>query len=171
MKLASVALTLLAIASGPANAQPSAQSLPVLYNQVNAETSSLDREARKVYAGKFRIVEVTKRDDYTPGRMKGITDMFRDPRSMRSRKVPGKIVILYVVTADGRVIEPRVLKTTDRQASGYLVDWILVRRFVPARFRGATVASLHSIDMNLEAVEIGPNQPAQNGLGLGSGDR
>jgi hypothetical protein len=87
MKLAWTALTLIAFSAGLGNAQkPAEHGLPVVYNDVSAGVASIDRDARKAYAGKFRIVEVTQRDGFTPGRMKGIQDMFVDPRSKGPRQ-------------------------------------------------------------------------------------
>lgn len=167
MKLIVVALTLLAFFPGLGKAQKRAEhGLPVVYNDVSAGVAAIDRDARKAYAGKFRIVEVTERDGFMAGRMKAMSDRFADPRSMRQKKVPGKIVFLFVVTADGRAVEPRVLQSSHPRASDSLVSTLLVLRFVPARLRGVAVASVRSVEMNLKVEEMGPNQTANDGLGL-----
>lgn len=167
MKLTLVALTLLAFFPGLGRAQKATeQGLPVVYNDVTAGVAAIDRDARKAYAGKFRIVEVTGRDGFATGRMKGTTDLFVDPRSMRERKTAGRILLLFVVTADGRAVEPRLLQSSHPRVSDYLIGVILVRRFVPARLRGVPVASLHSAELDLKAEEMGRNQMANDGLGL-----
>jgi hypothetical protein len=149
-----------------AKEKPAEHGLPVVYNDVRAGVAAIDRDARKAYAGRFRIIEVTQRDGFTPGRMKAPADMFVDPRSMREKKAPGKIVFLFVVTADGRAIEPRVLQSSHPRASDYMISSTLARRFAPARLRGVAVASLHSVDLDLKVEEMGRNQMANDGLGL-----
>ena len=166
-KCAVVALTLFAIAPGTTNAQkPADHGQPVVYNDITAGLSALDRQARNAYAGKFRLVEVTERDGLTPARIKGHNFPFRDPRSTRDMAVPGKIVYLFVVTADGSVIEPRIIQSTDRRVSDYVLKSILFRRFVPARFRGVPVASLHAGDMDFGSQ--GPHEDGnlRDGLGI-----
>jgi hypothetical protein len=167
VKYVLVTLTLLLVAPGLAPAQkPADNSQLLIYNDITSGLSALDRDARKAYTGRFRVVEVTERDGFTPGRIKGVAVPFRDPRSMREAAVPGKIVYLFVVTADGRVIEPRILQSTDRRVSDYVLKSILVRRFVPARFRGVPVASLHSGDLDFGSQRTDENKLFQNGLGL-----
>lgn len=162
-----LAITLLAIAPEPANAQkPADHGQPVVYNDITAGLSALDRQARKAYAGKFRLIEVTKRDGLTPARIKGHGEPFSDPRSMRDLAVPGKIVYLFVVTADGRVIEPRIIQSTDRRVSDYVLKSILFRRFVPARFRGVAVSSLHAGDIDFGSGGPYENRNFKDGLGI-----
>jgi hypothetical protein len=173
VKHAVAGLILLAISPGPTQAQKTTeQGLPVVYNDVTAGISTLDRDARKAYAGKFRLVEVTESDGLTPARIKGHTTPFKDPRSMRDWAVPGKVVYLFVVTADGRVIEPRIVQSTDRRVSEHVIKSILVRRFVPARFRGVKVSSLHADDIDFGSRGPDENRLYKNGLGIqGSRDR
>jgi hypothetical protein len=167
VKQAVLIITLLSFSPAFAKEKPADHGLLVVYNPVSAETAALDRQARQAYAGKFRIVDVTERDGFTRGRMKGIPDMFGgDPRSKRERKAPGKIVFLFVVTADGRVIEPRIIQSSDRGVANYLINWTLVRRFVPARYRGVPVAAVHSVELDLGIEEPMRNPPANDGLGI-----
>ena len=167
MKHAVLAITLLAIAPGRANAQkPADHGQPVVYNDITAGSSTLDRQARKAYAGKFRLIEVTERDGLTPARIKGHGVPFRDPRSTRDLAAPGKIVYLFVVTADGHVIEPRIIQSTDRRVSDYVLKSILSHRFVPARFRGVPVSSLHSGDIDFGVAGPYRNKEFNDGLGI-----
>ena len=61
---------------------------------------------------------------------------------MREMKTPGKAAIGFVISADGVVRDLRVLESTDPRIADFLINQIQMRRFVPAQYRGAAVASL-----------------------------
>ena len=142
---------------------------PLVYDDVTEGSDANDREAKKTYAGKFQFIDVKQKEGFSPGGMKGgmlaFSFRFRDPRSMRDDAIPGKIVYAFVVTPDGRVIEPQVLHSTDERVTKYILKRISYERYVPARYHGVSVCSLH-----LEAWKFGgpdTTSPRQYNDGLG----
>lgn len=132
---------------------------------------ALNREAAKAFTPMFRIIEVNEKDGFVPQRLKGYGDNYRDPRSMREWAIPVKVVYAYVVTPDGRVVEPRVLRSTDDRVAKYLTRLVFCRRFVPAKFRGAPVYALGIVEFSVAGHEPQDSGLGRDGLGLETGDR
>jgi hypothetical protein len=121
-------------------------SKPLVYADLWKGSEPLVRDARKAYADEFRFVEMKQKPGFYPGGMKGFftsTLRFRDPRSMRVSEVPGKVSYAVVVTPDGKVIEPRILQSTDALVAKYVIEKVRHERYFPARWQGTPVYSLH----------------------------
>lgn len=88
------------------------------------------------------MISIPNRPQFAPGRLKGVTRNYRDPRPEREGAVPGKVVVVGVVTPEGHVTEPRILQSTDKRVASYMLELITRERFVPARVRSAAVFSL-----------------------------
>jgi hypothetical protein len=84
---------------------------------------------------------------------------------MRDEAVPGKVVISWLVTPEGRVIEPRILQASDNRVANYMINLIVFRRFVPARIKGVAVLTVW-----VDEFVFGSNTKRDDGLfrdGLG----
>jgi hypothetical protein len=140
-------ITILLALPGLAQAQPKKdESKPLVYADLNKGSEHHVRDARRVYADKFRFFEVKQKQGFSPGGLKGystVASRFQDPRSMRVLEVPGKVIYAVVVTPDGKVIEPRILNSTDSVVSKYVMERIKYERYFPARWQGTPVYSLH----------------------------
>lgn len=148
------------------------KDLPVVYDDVTNGSGKLDREARRIYGDKFRLVETTQKESFVPPRVKGFDVgtyrmAYRDPRGTREREQAFKVVCLFVITADGRVIEPRVTESTDPRMSKAILDGIVYRRWVPATFRGKPVACLSATEEAQGPKSDGPDSKNfRNGLNI-----
>ena len=148
---------------------PGTNEKPLVYNNVTGGSDAIDRDAKKAYAGKFRFIDVRQKDGFVPGGLKGLYTSqirFRDPRSMRQSQVPGKVIYTFIVTPDGQVLDPRILHSTDERVSKYLIEKISTERYLPARFRGAPVYSLHGDEWKFGADPTGPTRQSGDGLGI-----
>jgi hypothetical protein len=172
-----MALALLAISSSLASAQkPAEQSKTLLYNQVTGQASAWNRDVKSVYAGRFQIVDIRPGNGFTPGRMKthDPRDYFPDPRPEREEAVPARVVLGWVVTPQGTVIEPRVLHSTDQRIANSLLHMVALGRYAPARFRDSAVFSLWGHEFIFGSVSKKPRDSDmfKNGLGIqGQRDR
>ncbi|MEY2497216.1 MAG: hypothetical protein QOD12_772 [Verrucomicrobiota bacterium] len=140
----------------------------LVYNDITEGSGAIDRDAKKAYAGKLRFIDVKRKDGFSPGGLKGLFTSqlrFRDPRSMRLSAIPGKVVYTFIVTPDGRVLDPRILHSTDERVSKYLIERISNERYFPARFRGVPVYSLHGDEWEFGGSDA--TGPSQNNDGLG----
>jgi hypothetical protein len=160
--------SILVIVSFARAQSPGQNEKPLVYNNVTEGSGAIDRDAKKAYAGKFRFIDVTQKDGFIPGGLKGLYTSqirFRDPRSTRQSEVPAKVVYTFIVTPDGRVLDPRILSSTDEKLSKYLIKKISNERYFPPRFRGTPVYSLHGDEWKLGEDPTGLSR--QNGDGLG----
>ncbi len=164
-----VLISVLAVASLVRGQSPGDNEKPLVYNDVTGGSGAIDRDAEKAYAGKFRFIDVKQKDGFSPGGLKGLHTSqmrFRDPRSMRQSAIPGKVVYTFIVTPDGRVLDPRILHSTDERVSKYLIERISNERYFPARFHGVPVYSLHGDEWKFGGDDP-TAPPRQNSDGLG----
>ncbi|MEP6913875.1 MAG: hypothetical protein ABI923_14025 [bacterium] len=162
----SLALLIAVVIIPPLHAQRTKEeNKPLLYNDITDGSTALNRDSEKAYAGKFRVIKTTPTDGFFPAGVKGFQRPIQDPRSMRDYAIPSKIAFAFIVTPDGRVIEPRILHSTDERFSKYIINRITYERYFPARFRGAPVYSLHGDEIDFGGQEAGPRQNI-DGLGV-----
>lgn len=171
-----LAVTILLVSPGLAQAQQKRnESKPLVYAVPGKESEQLVRDARRVYADKFRFFEVRQGQGFAPAGLKGFFTSamrFRDPRSMRVSEIPGKVSYALVVTPDGKVIEPRVLHSTDPQVSRYVIERIRNERYFPARWQGTPVYSLHVDEWKFGGEPAEENRYFKDGMGIqGKRDR
>jgi len=122
--------------AAPAPADPR-----LVYNHIGHEGSLYDREAKAAFADKFRFVDVRAEEGFRPAREH--TNSFADTRPLPVQRVAAEIVVVYVVTANGSAIEPRILRSTNPRYDRGALERIGRRRYAAARWRGTAVASLH----------------------------
>ena len=125
-----------------------------------------ERDAKSAYAAKFHIIDVKEKDGFKRCGIKGIEYPLKDPRSMRSDATPGKISFAFIVTPDGRVIEPRILHSTDASVTTYILQHYDNRRFFPAKFRGIAVSSLYFDEWPFGGQPGRDDQNFRNGLNI-----
>ena len=143
--------------------------LPNVIYTTGSEVPALDRTAAKSFSDKYRIVTMKPGQDFVPARVKGNEISFPygyDPRPMREMKTPAKASIGFVVTAEGYIRDLRVLESTDPRVADYLIQQIQMRRFAPAKYRGAAVASLDYRQVLFGPIDDKDSGMGKNGLGI-----
>ncbi len=159
-------ILLLALDSRVSAQHPTGGSKPLVYNDTTDSTPAVDRMVKTAMADKFRFIDTTQKGGFAPAGVKGIERPWGDPRS-RDSDSPAKVIYAFVVTPDGRVIEPRIISTTDTRLSEYVLGQFIYRRFFPARFQGDPVYGLKSGTYTLgREVGRGDGSFKQNGLGI-----
>jgi hypothetical protein len=92
------------------------------YNDVTEGSGAIDRGAKGPYVGKFQFIDIKQRKDFLPPVSKGVSRR----RSDSEIRVPGdsatrgKAVYVFIVTPDGRILGPRILRSTDERVSKYI---------------------------------------------------
>lgn len=160
-----VLINVLAVASFAHAQSSSDKAIQVVYNDITESSGAIDRDAKKAYAGKFRFIDIKQKDGFSPGGVKGFPHRFQDPRSMRLAAIPGKVVYAFIVTPDGRVLDPRILHSTDERVSKYIIERISNERYLPARLRGTPVYSLHGDEWTFGGTDAASRQDS-DGLGI-----
>lgn len=161
-------ITLLAVVSS-IPAQGTGDEKQLVYADPTGASGAIARDAKKAYTGKFRFIDTRQKDGFFPGRLKGgMTSSYRfsDPRSMRVSAIRGKVVYAFIITPDGRVMDPRILHSTDQRVSKYIIEKISYERYFPARFRGVPVYSLQSHQWEFGGEDARFPQQDHDGLGI-----
>jgi hypothetical protein len=158
MRRTLLALSLfLVLATVAGSKEPQRDPRPRLYNEIS-DDPALDRAARALYADKYQVIDI-KSAAFTAARPKGHGRIYQDPRPIRELGTRAKALVVYIVTPEGMVTEPRVLTSTDERLAKYLLELIKIKRFFPARLNGVPVFSLIG-----EKAELQPSKPEENRL-------
>jgi hypothetical protein len=164
-----VAVIAVLVGASCAHAQSSGdREKRLVYNDVTEGADAADRDAKRAYAGKFQFADIKQSEGFSPARLKGTLTSsfrFRDPRSMRDSAIRGKVVYVFIVTPEGRVLDPRVLRSTDERVSKYIIERISNERYFPARFRGSPVYTLCRDEWAFGGQDLMPRQDS-DGLGI-----
>ncbi len=161
-----LALFLPNLAVAQAKVDASREPRPVLYNFIPGAATKLDHTAGKAYADKFKVVEITEKDDFKDARLKGDFYSIDDPRSMRVWQVPGRVEVNYLVSPEGKVTDVRVLESTNPLFAKSMVARVRARRFFPARYRGLPVFSLRAASQEFGRSSRAGLGFGQDGLGI-----
>jgi rhodanese-related sulfurtransferase len=128
--------------------KPTVQGKTQIYNQIIEKPIVSGRDAQKAYAGKFQVIDIRQGGEFAAGHIKGHEPRFFwaswDPRPVRQETIPARVVLVWVVSPEGRVIEPRVIQSPDKRLAEQVIAEVTHLRYAPARLRGIAVFSLWS---------------------------
>jgi periplasmic protein TonB len=124
-----------------AHAQKSApaKTKPRLY-EISGEKDATDKAVDAAYSRKFNIIELRDRKGY----IKATPTARVVPLPLRSelgQPIHGDVDVVIIVTSDGRVIEPLILKSTDKRLNATALNAIRQWRFAPARLNGSAIST------------------------------
>jgi hypothetical protein len=122
---------------------------PTVYNHVNGEATAIDRVVDAAYAPNFNVVHIADSDGFVQPKVIG-GNLPRVARTPEGDPLGGYVLIAYVVTADGRVTDPVVLKTDDKRLNGIATQAMEGWRFAPATLKNAAIATLNAQEFNFE---------------------
>src|SRR6266404_3171593 len=112
---------------------------PTVYNHIIRENDPADKAAEAAYSAEFNIIEVRDSKAYTAAT--STTRVVPRPlRTQSGQPIHGDAVVLFIVTPDGRVIEPFILKSTDKHLNMVVLNAIGQWHFAPARLNGSAVS-------------------------------
>ncbi|NND96552.1 MAG: hypothetical protein HKN47_04385 [Pirellulaceae bacterium] len=102
------------------------------------EHDEIERKTRAVFSSDFTIVDVANDTNYVdPELIAG--GLPKTALSDSGQQLEGSVWVAYVVTTDGRAVEPRVLETTDQRLNTTAFNALNKWRFAPAKFNGVAV--------------------------------
>ena len=112
---------------------------PTVYLHVIRAGDPQDQRMRKAYASKFTVADLQDSPAYI--RPKPIApNLPAVARTKSGEALPGDVVVLYVVTAEGSVIEPTILKSSDKRLNTTALKAMATWRFEPATLNGAPIS-------------------------------
>jgi len=129
---------------------------PTIYNRVMAETAELDRQVGVLYSPKFTIVEIRDAKQYVgPKPIAG--GLPSTALNKSGQQLSGNVLVAYIVTTEGRAIEPLILKTTDERLNNVATKAMDQWRLEPATLNGVAIAALAAQEFNFE-IEVAPTE-------------
>jgi hypothetical protein len=131
---------------------------PVVYNNMEGDGGvELDRSIKLAYSDKYKVVDVKHADGYVePKAIAG--ELPRYIKDQRGQMIVGYVLAAYIVTADGAVADPVMVKWSDERLCKVAVEAMADWRFVPGSLKGTAVATTAAQEFN-----FGPSD-ASNGF-------
>jgi TonB family protein len=111
-----------------------------VYNYVGTGPGHTDEPGLKPFYERFNVVNFT--DDHGYTRSKCTRPVMPRPVWGGGFYAKGSVSVAFVVTSTGRVIEPVVLRSTDRRLDNTVLETILRWRGTPALLNGRPIAIL-----------------------------
>jgi hypothetical protein len=119
-------------------------SKPVLYNFIAKEGDPIDQLIRERYSRKYGVVELRNASSYTEAKL--TKTRFPNPvYDNENKEVSGSVRVCFVVTADGRLVDPFIYGSASPLLEGPVLEALREFRAVPARVKGASVASVETL--------------------------
>jgi TonB family protein len=113
---------------------------PVVYNHITAADSPLDRLAHRQYDVDFKVVDFRDQDGaYSPPEVK-YDPRPKTPPDNYGTPITGKVVVFFIITAEGQVVKPVIVSSTDRRLNQEVLGALAQWTFEPARVNGQAVA-------------------------------
>ncbi len=138
-----VTLTCLAALSGTAVSKTKPdRGKPPVYREVKTESSQdVELAMRRAYASKFTVVPVSRAAGFVPS--KCTRRIVPTPqRDTRGRMLGGNIRVAFMITSEGRIVQPIILSSTNNALDPVVLSTMMSWRGTPARLNGAPVSCI-----------------------------
>jgi TonB family protein len=123
---------------------------PTVYNNIIRENDPADKAAEAAYSAEFNIIEVRDSKAYTAATERTRV-VPRPPRTQSGQPIFGDVWVVFIVTPDGRVIEPFIFKSTDKRLNMVVLNAVRQWHFAPARLNGSAVSAAQGEQVTFEA--------------------
>jgi hypothetical protein len=132
------------VQDGRAEGRKERSGSPVLYNLIVKEADPIDQTIRERYGAKYDIVEVRRQFSYVSPKL--TKTRFPNPVYDKDNKeVSGSVRVCFVVTADGRLVDPFTLGQANPLLEGPVLEVLKQFRAIPARVNGAPAAVVDTL--------------------------
>jgi TonB family protein len=110
-----------------------------VFNRITPESLEIDAAAKNAYGCRYIFADVSGGLERAKPKAGGLP---KAPIGSDGQPKAGKVLIAYIITADGVAADPVVLESTDGQLTETALQAMQAWRFQPASFNGRAVASL-----------------------------
>ena len=122
-----------------AEARDERSGKPRVYNIIVKAGEPVDQLIRERYGRKYDVVEIGKDGTYVGPNL----TKYRFPNPVyddANMEVSGSVHVCFVATADGRVVDPFILRSASPLLEGPVLEVLKEFRATPARLSGAPIA-------------------------------
>lgn len=113
---------------------------PIVRNHIARQASPLDEMIHKTYEAKFTVVDMRDPSNFVDPKpiAGGLPPSFK---TATGEELKGYVLLAYVVSTEGRAIEPVILKSTDERLNPISLKAVEDWRFEPARLNGTAIST------------------------------
>jgi hypothetical protein len=112
----------------------------------------LDRSIKQAYASMYTVVDTSVGEGYAePRAIAG--DLPKYVRDKEGRLVSGYVLVTYIVTADGAVADPVMVKWSDERLCRVAVQVMANWHFMPGTLKGVAVATTAAQEFSFGATD------------------
>jgi TonB-like protein len=132
----------------------------VIFNHVSGARTQLDELVHEHFGKRYSVVDFTDREHtwvYPKGTWKPAPN---PPFYVQNRCLSGSVLLLYIISADGSVTDPYVVKSTNPLLADAAIRRMTERRFQPGRLDGRFVSSVAATNVRFTCQESGINPGA-----------
>jgi len=124
---------------------------PVVFNHITEAGAALDRLVHQTYDAEFKVVDFSDLDGvYVPPRPANVPRP-GNPVDEKGAPIEGKIVVLFIVTTEGRVVRPVIINSSDPRLNRPVLETLAVWTFEPARVNGRQASTTAGEEFDLQA--------------------
>jgi hypothetical protein len=137
-----------------------APAKPVVYNNMAGDGGvELDRSIKQAYSSMYTVVDTSTSAGYTePRAIAG--ELPKYVKDKQGRMISGYVLVIYIVTADGAVADPVMVKWSDERLCRVAVEVMANWHFMPGTLKGVAVATTAAQEFS-----FGPNDQS-NGFSV-----
>lgn len=126
---------------------------PVVYNHITSAGAPLDQLIHQTFDAEFKVVDFSDLDGaYVPPQPKGAS-MPSPPLDEKGIPIEGQVIVFYIVTTEGRVMNPVVIRSSDPRLNARVVEAMVDWTFEPARVKGQVASTTAAQEFELKAAK------------------
>lgn len=137
-----------ALLTSDALGKQASSAKPTVYNHVTKRSNPVEEQAiKRAYGARFNIVDFSDAKSFVRSRC---TERLA-PKSQRDasgRLLIGSIRVVFIVTSEGYVTEPFILRSNNHSLDAIVLATMKKWRGAPARLNGAAVSTLEGQDFS-----------------------
>ena len=123
---------------------------PTVYNAISGEVTEIDTQAEAALKAQYTVVQLRDSPDYLPPKPTA-GSLPRVARMPTGDYVGGYVLIAYVVTAEGQMASPVVLKTADERLNAVALKAMSEWRFTAATLKETAISSVSAQEFHFES--------------------
>jgi hypothetical protein len=118
-----------------------APAKPIVYNNLEGDGGvEIDRSIKQAYSSMYTVVDTNRAAGYVePRAIAG--DLPRYVKDRQGHMISGYVLVTYIVTADGAVADPVMVKWSDERLCRVAVEVMANWHFMPGTLKGVAVAT------------------------------
>ena len=124
-----------------------AAEMPVIFNHISGQRSQIDELVHQHFGKRYRVIDFNERDHtwvYPRGTWQPAPN---PPFYVQNRCASGAVLVLYIISADGSVSDPHVVKSTNPLLADAASRRVVERKFRPGQLDGRPVPTVAATDV------------------------